>query len=95
MKKLLIVTMLFTLALSAQAQWYVQGDLGASKIDITHVNSSNSPSFTQRISVGYAFDKNFRLAVDYTNYGKVTANYADVVDVSLKGKSLGLTGFYD
>lgn len=65
------------------------------KIDITHVNSSNSPSFTQRISVGYAFDKNFRLAVDYTNYGKVTANYADVVDVSLKGKSLGLTGFYD
>lgn len=95
MKKLLIVTMLSTLALSAQAQWYVQGDLGASKIDITHVNSSDSPSFTQRISVGYAFDKNFRLAVDYTNYGKVTANYADVVDVSLKGKSLGLTGFYD
>lgn len=100
MKKLLIVTMLSTLALSAlalsaQAQWYVQGDLGASKIDITHVNSSDSSSFTQRISVGYAFDKNFRLAVDYTNYGKVTANYADVVDVSLKGKSLGLTGFYD
>ncbi|CVQ36495.1 opacity protein [Haemophilus influenzae] len=95
MKKLLIVTMLFTLALSAQAQWYVQGDLGASKIDITDLNSSDSPSFTQRISVGYAFDKNFRLAVDYTNYGKVTANYADVVDVSLKGKSLGLTGFYD
>ncbi|HHF5122038.1 TPA: opacity family porin [Haemophilus influenzae] len=95
MKKLLIVTMLSTLALSAQAQWYVQGDLGASKIDITDLNSSDSPSFTQRISVGYAFDKNFRLAVDYTNYGKVTANYADVVDVSLKGKSLGLTGFYD
>ena len=87
--------MLFTLALSAQAQWYVQGDLGASKIDITDLNSSDSPSFTQRISVGYAFDKNFRLAVDYTNYGKVTANYADVADVSLKGKSLGFTGFYD
>ncbi len=65
------------------------------KIDITDLNSSDSPSFTQRISVGYAFDKNFRLAVDYTNYGKVTANYADIVDVSLKGKSLGLTGFYD
>lgn len=95
MKKLLIVTMLSTLALSAQAQWYVQGDLGASKIDITDLNSSDSPSFTQRISVGYAFDKNFRLAVDYTNYGKVTANYADVADVSLKGKSLGFTGFYD
>lgn len=95
MKKLLIVTMLSTLALSAQAQWYVQGDLGASKIDITDLNSSDSPSFTQRISVGYAFDKNFRLAVDYTNYGKVTANYADIVDVSLKGKSLGFTGFYD
>lgn len=31
MKKLLIVTMLSTLALSAQAQWYVQSDLGASK----------------------------------------------------------------
>lgn len=87
--------MLSTLALSAQAQWYVQGDLGASKIDITDLNSSDSPSFTQRISVGYAFDKNFRLAVDYTNYGKVTANYADVADVSLKGKSLGFTGFYD
>ncbi|MEX4151041.1 opacity family porin [Haemophilus influenzae] len=86
--------MLSTLALSAQAQWYVQGDLGASKIDITDLNSSDSPSFTQRISVGYAFDKNFRLAVDYTNYGKVTANYDDV-DVSLKGKSLGFTGFYD
>lgn len=95
MKKLLIVTMLSTLALSAQAQWYVQGDLGASKIDITDLNSSDSPSFTQRISVGYAFDKNFRLAVDYTNYGKVTANYDDIVDVSLKGKSLGFTGFYD
>ena len=95
MKKLLIVTMLSTLALSAQAQWYVQGDLGASKIDITDANSSSSSSFTQRISVGYAFDKNFRLAVDYTNYGKVTANYADVADVSLKVKSLGFTGFYD
>lgn len=95
MKKLLIVTMLSTLALSAQAQWYVQGDLGASKIDITDLNSSDSPSFTQRISVGYAFDKNFRLAIDYTNYGKVTANYADIVDVSLKGKSLGFTSFYD
>ncbi|MGK8946676.1 opacity family porin [Haemophilus influenzae] len=95
MKKLLIVTMLSTLALSAQAQWYVQGDLGASKIDITDLNSSDSPSFTQRISVGYAFDKNFRLAVDYTNYGKVTANYDDIADVSLKVKSLGFTGFYD
>lgn len=87
--------MLSTLALSAQAQWYVQGDLGASKIDITDLNSSDSPSFTQRISVGYAFDKNFRLAVDYTNYGKVTANYDDIADVSLKVKSLGFTGFYD
>ena len=47
MKKLLIVTMLSTLALSAQAQWYAQGDLGASKIDITDANNSGSSSFTQ------------------------------------------------
>lgn len=95
MKKLLIATLLSAFTLSAQAQWYVQGDLGASKIDITDANNSDGSSFTQRISVGYAFDKNFRLAADYTNYGKVTAKYAGLVDVSLKVKSLGLTGFYD
>lgn len=98
MKKLLIATVLAGFSLSLQAEgWYAQGDLGYSNIATTDsiVELSDS-SFSQRLSVGYDFGQ-FRIAGDYTNFGKVktTDSYGDYYDeVSLKLKSIGITGFY-
>ncbi|MDD0823495.1 opacity family porin [Mannheimia sp. AT1] len=95
MKKLLIATLVSTFALSAQAQWYVQGDLGYSKIadDSDLIDDS---VFTQRISVGYDFG-GYRIAADYTNLGKTKndVSYYSNFEISTKVKSLGISAIYD
>lgn len=102
MKKLLIATLLSAFALSAHSQVYVQADLGSSRVALEDEAGGeevlSGTVFTQRLSVGYDFQNNFRVAVDYTNFGKIKNTYSDgyySADVSLKVKSLGVTGFYD
>ncbi|MDH2997525.1 hypothetical protein A1D22_07295 [Pasteurellaceae bacterium LFhippo2] len=96
LSKLLIVTALSSFALSAQAEgWYVQGDLGYSRIAEVDYDIVKDNVLSQRVSVGYDFANKFRVAADYTNFGTAKTTYENLVDVSLKIKSLGLTGFYD
>lgn len=102
MKKLLIATLLSTFALSAHSQVYVQADLGSSRVALEDEAGGDEvlsgTVFSQRLSIGYDFQNNFRTAVDYTNFGKVKESYTDEyfsADLSLKLKSLGVTGFYD
>lgn len=97
MKKLLIATIFATATLTANAQWYVQGDVGASNIEIGEDSGVNDTVFSPRVSVGYDFG-NWRIAGDYTHYG--TANYSGYdgyynAEISLKTNSLGLSAFYD
>lgn len=106
MKKLVIAALLSTFAATSFANqddkgFYVQGDLGFSKIEIEYLDSGfdviDDSSFTQRLSGGYDFGR-FRVALDYTNYGSYSRNVSDGYrSASLKAKitSLGLTGFYD
>lgn len=90
MKKTLLIATLGLSAMSANANWYVQGDLGVSGIkEMDYALSATTTS--QRLSVGYEFER-FRVAVDYTNLSK--ANFDDL-DLSLKTKSFGISTFYD
>ncbi|TCJ98931.1 outer membrane autotransporter protein [Volucribacter psittacicida] len=95
MKKLFVIAALAALPLTVSAKgFYVQGDLGVSNLHIIDTEDNDLPNkavFTQRISVGYDFER-FRIAVDYTNFGK--AKFDDY-DVSFKIQSFGVSGFYD
>ncbi|THA10517.1 opacity family porin [Rodentibacter pneumotropicus] len=94
MKKLLISTLLVSASLSAQAgNFYIQGDLGVSRIEASPDDedySIGSTVFDQRLSFGYDFKNQFRLAIDYHNFNK-----AELDEHRVKIKSLGITGFYD
>ncbi|HII3688335.1 TPA: opacity family porin [Pasteurella multocida] len=69
MKKSVFVLALGTLcAATASANFYVQGDLGYSKLKFEDVSKSK---FSPSLAVGYKFD-DFRLALDYSHYGKLT-----------------------
>lgn len=102
MKKLLIAAAISACALSAQAEgWYVQGDLGYSKVEIEYMDTGfdviDDSTFTQRISGGYDWG-NWRAAIDYTNFGKLSRGATDgytTANLDVKIKSLGITGFYD
>ncbi|STO71011.1 opacity protein [Canicola haemoglobinophilus] len=88
-----------TLSSVANANWYVQGDLGYSKLK-THFQEGDSISKSQlapSISVGYKFN-NFRLGIDYSHYGKINHNntQSDIVEkFNLKINSFGISTFYD
>jgi len=72
MKKLLIATTLATFALTSQAEGlYVQGDLGVSRMVASPDNDHTIADtiFDQRLSLGYDLGNQFRLALDYTNFG--------------------------
>lgn len=93
---------------TASANFYVQGDLGYSKLKSEDVSKSKfSPSF----AVGYKFN-DFRLALDYTHYGKMSRTDIEQVTLpgqnpqqpnvvsgpekySLKVQSIGLSALYD
>lgn len=101
MKKSLLVAALaaFTVANAAQANWYVQGDLGYSKLK-THFQKWDSLSKSQlvpSISVGYKFN-NFRLGLDYSHYGKINHSntQSDIAEkFNLRINSFGVSTFYD
>src|SRR5699024_12248846 len=73
MKKLLVVALgALALASTAQAEWYVQGNLGYSKIKTSGLEDGelNKSKVTPSVAVGYKLG-DIRLAVDYTYYGNV------------------------
>lgn len=94
MKKLLAVAIgALALSTTANANWYVQGDLGYSKLKFTEYSALNKNKFEPRISVGYKLN-DWRFAVDYTHYGKASG-YSNGEYISAKGYGFGISGFYD
>ncbi|HDR1024686.1 TPA: outer membrane beta-barrel protein [Pasteurella multocida] len=105
MKKSVFVLALGTLcAATASANFYVQGDLGTSKIKWSFEDGKvNKSGFSPSLAVGYKFT-DFRLALDYTRYSAIKYGYDNEeefnnVFVSANGKvrtdAFGLSAIYD
>lgn len=101
MKKSLLALAIGALAVAttASANWYVQGDLGYSKVKSSgsDIGDLNKSKFTPSIAVGYKAG-DWRFALDYTHYGKLEESYSDEFEVSnesLKIYGLGLSAIYD
>ncbi|WP_439243313.1 OmpW family outer membrane protein [Lonepinella sp. BR2474] len=97
MKKTALALIIGALAVATSANatnWYVQGDLGYSKNKFTSYPEIDKSKFEPRLSVGYDFG-DFRLAVDYTHYGKFsgTDGYGDYTSSKIYG--IGFSGIYD
>lgn len=96
MKKttLAIVVGALAVATTANANWYVQGDLGYSKVKFSADRGALDESKVDpRISVGYDFG-DWRLAADYTYYGTFNGRVDDDY-VSTRIYGLGFSGIYD
>ncbi|WP_032093668.1 MULTISPECIES: opacity family porin [Pasteurellaceae] len=98
MKKSLLAIVIAAsgVAATAQANWYVEGDLGYSKIKTSglHYGEINKSKFTPSVIVGYKF-VDWRLAADYTHYGKSEYSYGGVGNGELKIHSFGFSAIYD
>ena len=102
MKKSLLVASLaaFTVANTAQANWYVQGSFGSTHIKsgVTDEGRFKKTVFEPRLSIGYKL-ADFRVALDYSHYNTVKERYIDenseVTDTTIKIRALGLSAFYD
>ncbi|OOF83285.1 hypothetical protein BKG93_10305 [Rodentibacter ratti] len=101
MKKSLLVLAIGALAVvsSANANWYVQGDLGYSKVKLSggEAGSFNKSKFTPSLAVGYKHG-DWRFALDYTNYGKIEESYVahnEAIKEKLKIYGLGFSAIYD
>ncbi|PJG83492.1 opacity family porin [Caviibacterium pharyngocola] len=104
MKKIFVVALgAFALVSAANANVYVQGDLGYSKIKSSGGELNfNKSAFSPSLAVGYKF-VDWRLALDYTHYGNVKKSYTDVDELGdsisgsgeLKTHSFGLSAIYD
>lgn len=105
MKKLLITAIAaLAMASTAQAEWYVQGNVGYGKVKSSTLDDGHQFSdskFIPSAAVGYKFGY-MRLALDYTNYGSVTDSYKyqeqnSKVESSDKVKiyGLGVSAIYD
>lgn len=103
MKKSLLAMLIGASVFStAQANWYVQGDLGYSKVKFSAYSNVGGSKAEPRLTVGYRMG-DFRLALDYSNYGKfsgtgVAEDYrgATVTEhVSSKIQGFGLSAIYD
>ncbi|MDA3978244.1 opacity family porin [Gallibacterium sp. AGMB14963] len=100
MKKLLAVALgALVVASAANAEVYVQGDLGYSKLKtsgLAHGNISDS-NLEPSIAVGYKMG-DWRAAVDYTNYGKAKGSYNDGTvkgHTKAKAQGFGVSAIYD
>ncbi len=96
---LAIVIAASAVASTAAANWYVEGDLGYSKIKTSGSNYGeiNKSKFTPSVSVGYKF-VDWRLAADYTHYGKSEYSYSGngvVGNGEMKIQGFGLSAIYD
>lgn len=105
MKKTALAVILGALTFStvASANWYVEGNLGYSKLKTSGlaVKEFNDSSFSPSLAVGYKIN-DWRFALDYTHYGKTDQNYTyieqDSTTVSneeLKVYGFGLAAYYD
>ncbi|OBX00161.1 opacity family porin [Gallibacterium genomosp. 1] len=77
MKKLLVVALgALALASTAQAEWYVQGNLGYSKIKTSGLEDGNlnKSKATPSVAIGYKLG-DIRLALDYSHYGNINDHY--------------------
>ncbi|OOF50621.1 hypothetical protein BKK54_05925 [Rodentibacter genomosp. 1] len=94
MKKSLLALAIGTLAVAfaANANWYVQGDLGYSKIKTSGDIDFNKNKFTPSLAVGYKLG-NTRFALDYTYYGKSSHSELSTYDgADSTGAHIRLTG---
>ncbi|HBO37630.1 MAG TPA: porin [Pasteurellaceae bacterium] len=106
MKKTLLAVAIGALAITstASANWYVQGDLGYSKIKASGMDDLDFKDnvFDQRISAGYDFG-NIRLALDYSHIGKAKDSYTVYRGMaweasgstSVETNAFGVSAFYD
>lgn len=93
----------FAVATSANASWYAQADLGYSKVKTSNLElrDLNDGTFNPALAVGYDFG-DWRLAVDYSHYGKINGNYryseagsVTTGTTSLRVTGLGVSAIYD
>lgn len=98
MKKLaLAVLVAVPLLASAQSGYYVQGDVGYSRLKI-----ENSIITDNEVSYGVSVGKNIngaRFAVDYTDFGSANVRATDQagaeVEFKVKTQSVGVSAIYD
>ena len=91
-----VLTMIFaglTVAATANANWYAQGDLALSNTKFSEYSSLDDTKFHPRFSIGYDMG-NLRLAADYTHHGKFSANEKGKY-ISSKIYGLGFSAIYD
>lgn len=84
----------FAVATSANANWYGQVDVGYSKLKADDLKASN---FSPSLAAGYDFG-DYRVAVDYTNYGKIKETsqvVGGVANSEFKAYGLGVSAIYD
>ncbi|MFC0322472.1 opacity family porin [Gallibacterium melopsittaci] len=100
MKKLIVIALgALAVASVVNAEVYVQGDLGYSKLKSTglaHGNVSDS-NLEPSVAVGYKMG-DWRIAVDYTNYGKASGSYTDGSvkgHAKAKAQGVGISAIYD
>ncbi|UTO04551.1 opacity family porin [Moraxella sp. FZLJ2107] len=104
MKKIVLATAIAALSTAASAQYYVQGDVGYSKLEAKADGVKTKDNATSYgIAVG-TDTGNVRYQADYTNFGKIeekgSEGTAGVVgydewEATLKAQSLGLSAIYD
>ncbi|EIJ67811.1 MULTISPECIES: opacity family porin [Pasteurellaceae] len=85
-KTLLAIISALAIVSTAQANIYVEGNAGMSKIKSGDVSKSR---FTPSVAVGYDTG-DFRYAIDYTHYGKSNAG-----DSHVKTQGIGASAIYD
>ncbi|WP_273395897.1 opacity family porin [Actinobacillus porcinus] len=105
MKKtaLAIVLGVLTFSTAASANWYVEGDVGYSKVKTSGlaVKEINDSSFSPSVAVGYKIN-DWRFALDYTHYGKADQSYTYIEQDSttvgneeLNVYGFGVAAYYD
>lgn len=104
MKKIVLATAIAALSTAASAQYYVQGDVGYSKLeakvdDLKIKDNATSYSIAAGKDLG-----NIRYQADYTNFGKLEESGSDGVagtagydqwTATVKAQSIGLSAIYD
>ncbi|QLB12556.1 opacity protein-like surface antigen [Bisgaardia hudsonensis] len=94
MRKSLLAVLVGAFTLStASANFYVQGDLGLSKIKFTSYSGMTKTKIIPSLAVGYKF-ADWRLAIDYSHYGRFSDKVGNE-SLSSKIYSLGFSALYD
>lgn len=94
MKKTVFAIILgaFTLASTAQAGLYAEGDIGVAKTKFSSYSSLNKTKLEPQVALGYKIG-NVRFAGDYTHHGKFNGDAG--VATSAKIQGLGASVLYD